>query len=49
LKEKERESNVVADTEETDAPHTTASYEDALRRASSRILEDDSERAGTSE
>ncbi len=39
LKEKERESKVVADTEETNVPHT-ASYEDALRRASSRILED---------
>jgi hypothetical protein len=44
LKEKERESSVVADTEKPDVPFTSASYEDVLRRASSQIPEHDSEK-----
>jgi hypothetical protein len=40
LKEKERESSVVADTEEK--TFTRESYEEALKRASSRISEHDS-------
>lgn len=43
LKEKESESTVVADTESVDTTLTQASYEDALRRASSRVSEPESE------
>jgi hypothetical protein len=49
LKEKEGESTVAADTDQMDVPFRTATYDDALRRASYRISEHDSEKTGISE